>query len=316
MSFAVNIGQTVFAGILLIGKPKADTGNPYLLRCYLIMLKISFFGKTDVGLERTNNEDAFSICPEKGFCLVADGMGGEAAGEVASRIFEETAVEVFSETGGALEKIFGQIGRLLGFPEKLPSNDLSSETDSPVDAARFSRSKEETLALIRKAFSLSNKRILKHVGQHPEHRGMGCTAEVLAFFNQGFVFGHIGDSRIYRFKDGEMKQISRDHSFVQKQIDAGIITPEQAKTHSYRNVILRAVGIEKNLFPDFESGTIESGDIFLLCSDGLNDMVEDMQIQEVLASKVSGELKTDQLIDLAKSGGGIDNITVVLCEIS
>ncbi|OQX27614.1 MAG: hypothetical protein BWK80_04445 [Desulfobacteraceae bacterium IS3] len=280
------------------------------------MLKISFFGKTDVGLERTNNEDAFSICPEKGFCLVADGMGGEAAGEVASRIFAETAVEVFSETGGALEKILGQISRLLGFPEKLPSNDLSSETDSPVDAAKFSRSKEETLSLIECAFRLSNKRILKHVRQYPEHRGMGCTAELLAFFNQGFVFGHIGDSRIYRFKDGECPQISRDHSFVQKQIDAGIISPEQARTHPYRNVILRAVGIEKNLNPDFESGEIFPGDIFLLCSDGLSDMVEDMQIQEVLASEDGLAEKADKLVDLAKAAGGVDNITLVLCEIS
>lgn len=241
------------------------------------MPNILFFGKTDVGLKRKRNEDTFVVSPELGFCLAADGMGGAAAGELASRIFAETTNTVFSGSNG--------------------------------------RNEAETLTLVRKSFVVANQRILEHAEQNAEHKGMGCTAELVAFANGGFVLGHIGDSRTYRLRDGQLGQLTRDHSFVQDQINQGLITPEQAKQHHLRNVILRAVGVTENLAPDLLNGKALSGDIFLLCSDGLTDMVDDALIQRVLSSPSPLLQKTDELIEAANSAGGNDNITVVLSEI-
>ncbi len=238
------------------------------------MLQISFFGKTDTGLKRPNNEDAFIIKPESGFCAVADGMGGAAAGELASSIFIETAADVFSRYKG--------------------------------------RSEKETVDLVQKAFSLSNTKILNHTVQNPDHKGMGCTAELLAFSEQGFVIGHVGDSRIYRYRNKKLEQLTKDHSLVQEQIDQGLIKPEQAMTHPMRNIILRAVGIKEGIALDILRGGKKFGDLFLLCSDGLTDMVADTDMQEELSLHGSLSHKTDKLIESAKSAGGNDNITVVL----
>jgi len=241
------------------------------------MSEITFFGKSDVGLKRTNNEDDFVISPELGFCLAADGMGGAAAGELASRFFSETATEVFSGSDR--------------------------------------RSGKETLDLVQKVFSFANKRILDHVKESAHHQGMGCTAELVAFSDEGFVLGHIGDSRTYRLRDGQLKQLTQDHSFVQEQIDQGLITPDEARKHHLRNVILRAVGVNDNLALDLLRGKTYPGDLFLLCSDGLTDMIDDSLVHQVLSSAASLPQKADALIDSAKSAGGDDNITVVLSEV-
>ena len=238
------------------------------------MLQTSFFGKSDTGLMRPNNEDAFIIKPESGFCAVADGMGGAAAGELASLIFIETAAEIF-------------------FKYK-------------------DRSEKKTVELIQKVFSLSNTRILDHTVRNPDHKGMGCTAELLAFYGKKFVIGHVGDSRIYRYRNNQLKQLTKDHSLVQEQIDQGLIKPEQAMTHPMRNVIMRAVGIKESVALDILKGENKSGDLFLLCSDGLTDMVNDKVILETLSLPGTLSHKTDKLIESAKSAGGNDNITVVL----
>jgi len=241
------------------------------------MSKIALAGRTDVGLKRSKNEDTFIVRPELNFCLVADGMGGAAAGELASRFFAETALEVF----------------------------LNNKN----------RTDEQMPTLVQKSFSMANKKILDHVKVEPAHQGMGCTAELMAFIDGGFVLGHIGDSRTYRFRDGELKQMTKDHSLVQNMVDKGMITPEQARTHSHRNVILRAVGIEKNISLDLIKGKTLSGDIYILCSDGLTDMVEDTLIKEVLLSNISLPQKVEGFIELAKLAGGSDNITVVLSKV-
>jgi protein phosphatase len=157
--------------------------------------------------------------------------------------------------------------------------------------------------------------MLSHVEKHPDHEGMGCTAELVGFFNEGFVLGHMGDSRTYRLRNGELKQLSKDHSLVQDQTDKGLITADEARNHPMRNVILRAVGIKQELALDLVSGKTLSGDLLLLCSDGLTDMVDDSVIQEVLSSMIELAQKADRLVELAKSGGGHDNITVVLSEV-
>jgi len=241
------------------------------------MPNIAFFGKSDIGLKRTNNEDIFVVSHELEFCLAADGMGGAAAGDLASHIFAETATEVFSGS--------------------------------------CSRSEKESLELVRESFTSANKRILEHAAQNIKHKGMGCTAELMAFSNGSYVLGHIGDSRTYRLRDGQLKQLTQDHSFVQNQINQGLITPEEAKKHHLRNVILRAVGVSDNLSLDLLRGKVLPGDLFLLCSDGLTDMVEDSLILQVLSSPMSLPQKADGLIGAAKFSGGSDNITVVLSEI-
>lgn len=241
------------------------------------MSEIISFGKSDVGLRRSNNEDSFVLKPELGLFAVADGMGGAASGEVASRIFCDTALEVFS-----------------GIRQQ-------SEAD--------------TVESIQKTFQLSHEKILSSSQQNPVHKGMGCTAEMAGFCNNNYVIGHVGDSRTYLYRQGQLRQVTRDHSLVQEQIDQGLISKIEARTHSMKHVILRAVGTSESLALDIIKGKIIPGDIFLLCSDGLSDMVEDDVIQQTLASSLNLEKKAGQLIDSAKSAGGYDNITVLLCEI-
>jgi len=236
-----------------------------------------FAGKTDIGLKRENNEDAFSLNPELDFCLAADGMGGAAAGEVASKIFAEATVEVFSDNAH--------------------------------------RSEKEILYRVHKAYSHANQKILEHVAQQPDHQGMGCTAEILAFYDEGFILGHIGDSRTYRLRNGHLEQLTQDHTFVQQQLQAGLISADQIKHHPMRNLIFRAVGIKDELTIDLLKGKTCPEDLFLLCSDGLTDMLSDDQIQDILDVDTHINRKAEELIQTAKAAGGYDNITVVLVAI-
>ena len=241
------------------------------------MAIITCVGKSDVGLKRPNNEDALILLPESGVVTVADGMGGRASGEVASRIFVDTVREVFDGVG-------------------IPPG-------------------QETDELVRMAYLLANERILRRGKEMPEHRGMGCTAELMVFSGDAFVVGHVGDSRTYLFRQEELRQITRDHTVVQEQLDHGLITPAEVRRHPHRHVILRAVGTGDSLAIDLVRGKCLPGDLFLLCSDGLYDMVEDDSIREVLSLPLDLERKAEKLIATAKAGGGHDNITVVLAEV-
>ncbi len=237
-----------------------------------------FAGKTDIGLKRQNNEDAFSLSPEQDFVLVADGMGGAAAGEVASKIFAETALEIFSDNAN--------------------------------------RSEKEILYRVQKAYRIANEKMLAHVTQHPRHRGMGCTAELLAFFGEGFIHAHIGDSRTYRLRNEHLEKLTQDHTLVQQQYQEGLISADQVKTHPMRNVIFRAVGVAEELTIDMLTGKTYPEDLFLLCSDGLTDMIHDDQIQDILSCNIDLNQKSERLIECAKEAGGLDNITVVLVAIT
>jgi protein phosphatase len=241
-------------------------------------MKIISSGKTDIGLRRKNNEDAYFVSPDLDFVVVADGIGGSEAGEIASSIFIEAAREVFEQKSQLFES--------------------------------------ETSLLIREVFQLGNERILAHAEKHPNFHGMGCTAEVIAFANECYIVGHVGDSRTYLLRDGELRQITRDHSLVQNQVEQGLISPEEAKKHYLRNIILRAVGINSAIELDIIRGKILPSDIFLLCSDGLTDMVDDNSIQDTLSSTAVLTDKVEQLIASANLSGGNDNITVVLCAVS
>ena len=234
------------------------------------------YGATHVGRKRTNNEDSFAMRMDLGFCAVADGMGGAAAGETASRLFTEHAVEIFSH------------------------GSRHGEDDN-----------EE---LVRNAFLRANQAIISHVDNYPLDAGMGCTGELLVIADDNYVIGHVGDSRIYLFRDGELMQLTHDHSIIQMQIDEGLLTREEAKTHPLRNVILRAVGASEDLAVDVIRGIAYPNDVFLLCSDGLTSMVEDSDLKRILSLDEVFPGKVERLIDEANSNGGLDNITVVLVQ--
>ncbi|MFO7713064.1 Stp1/IreP family PP2C-type Ser/Thr phosphatase [Desulfosarcina sp.] len=238
---------------------------------------VIYHGATDVGNVRTNNEDIFFISEAGQYCLVADGMGGAAAGEVASQIFADTAKAVFAGHDGLSE--------------------------------------ENTIARVQTTFKLANEKILKHVGRNPHDQGMGCTAELLAFSKNSFIIGHVGDSRTYRLKNNTLKQLTKDHSLVQEQLDQGLISPEEARHHAMRNVILRAVGVNASVALDILKGKKNPGDLFLLCSDGLTDMIEEIAVLAALRAEGSLREKTAALIRLAKQAGGKDNVTVLLSTI-
>ncbi len=245
------------------------------------MAKIDCYGKTDAGRKRHNNEDAFFIKPDLGVLTVVDGMGGVAFGEVASQIFEKTTLEVF----------------------------LKAEKTS----------EQKTLKLVNKlvkeSFELANKNIMNHAAKNPSHLGMGCTAELIAFHHRMFVLGHVGDSRTYLYRKRKLEQITRDHSLVQDQIDLGFLTEHTAKKSPYRNIVLRAVGVQEPFSLDVIEEECMRGDVFLLCTDGLTDMVEDYEIKKVLSLRLKLHEKVEHLISLANSAGGKDNITVALCEV-
>jgi len=241
------------------------------------MKKMETYGQTDIGLKRTSNEDVFLVDSHNGFCLLADGMGGEAAGEIASSIFAKSVCETFSQS----------LNRLT----------LSASE------------------LVQMAFQTANSRIFDYAAKHSEYKGMGCTAEILMLSDDELVVGHIGDSRTYRFKNGKLRQLTRDHSLVQEKVEQGLITADEAKTHPLRNVISRAVGISHNLSLDIIRIKLQDNDLFLICSDGLTDMVSDDKIHDVLATNTDSKEKAQILVDLALKAGGFDNITVVLCRI-
>jgi serine/threonine protein phosphatase PrpC len=240
------------------------------------MLDITSFGATDIGLRRSQNEDAYTVVPERGFLAVADGMGGAAAGEVASRIFIDTTLDVLS---------------------------CSPATE------------QDAIVLVQDAFRRANEKIREYSTGDARFKNMGCTAEVLTFHNEGFVLGHVGDSRTYLHRKGKLRQLTRDHSLVQEQLEQGLLAPDQARRHSLRNVIFRAVGQSESLAVDLIRGRGLSNDIFLLCTDGLHDMVDDEIIRDILAVQEGIPAKTAKLIEAARSAGGYDNITVVVCEV-
>lgn len=240
------------------------------------MVRISCAGKSDVGRKRSNNEDALIIRSDLGFLAVSDGMGGAASGEVASSLFVNTALELMST----------------GSP-----NGIGAE-------------------LIQKTFLVANDRILKEARENPLHQGMGCTAELLSFQDQNYILGHVGDSRTYLLRGGKLRQVTKDHSLVQEQLDRGLITSSEARTHSMRNVIVRAVGVGQTLAVDIIRGKTQEGDLFLLCSDGLTDMIEDEAIYRLLTLPVDLEMRATKLVEASNAAGGHDNITVALCEVA
>jgi protein phosphatase len=238
---------------------------------------ITCAGRTDVGIIRSGNEDNFLMVPDKGVFIVADGMGGHAAGEVAS----EMAVRVIAR----------EIGSLQGL------ND------------------EQVAERVRLSIRAANGAIFERTLTEHDKRGMGTTVTALTLFANRFLIGQVGDSRAYLLRDGKLAQVTKDHSYVQEQVDAGYLTPEQARTHPYSNVITRCVGANADVMPDVYVGSVRKSDLFLLASDGLTGMLEDPQLAEIMKNGLEPQQQVDTLIEEANRHGGLDNITAIMVRI-
>jgi protein phosphatase len=244
--------------------------------------------------------------PEIGLFSVADGMGGAAAGEIASKYFIETARTVFGIANGTHR---------------------DGGADGP-DAA-ISPEVADYESLVKKVFTEASRLIAEHAVQHPHDEGMGCTADLLVIHENDYVIGHVGDSRVYLLREGNLRQLTKDHSLVQLQVDSGTLTPEEARAHPKKNILLQVLGggtgraggsamnaSDTQVPFDVLRGKALEQDIFLLCSDGLTDMMEDAEIREILVSHKSLQHKVLKLIEKALAAGGRDNVTVVLCEVA
>lgn len=241
-------------------------------------MKFTCAGRTDVGVIRSGNEDNYLIVPERGVFIVADGMGGHAAGEVAS----EMAVKIIAQE-----------------LEGIPGSSDAQAAD-----------------VMRQAIREANGAIFSRTLSEQDKRGMGTTATAMIINGTRYLIGQVGDSRAYVFRDRRLAQLTKDHSYVQEQVDAGYLTPEQARTHPYSNVITRCVGANSEVAPDVYAGTLRTDDIYLLTSDGLTGMLEDHDLLHIMNSHAGSPARmVDTLIAEANHRGGLDNITAIIVRI-
>ena len=228
---------------------------------------------------RSGNEDSFAVQAdhERGLFVVADGMGGHAAGEVAS----EMAVQI-------LQRELAEV------------RDLESAAASERVAGALKR---------------ANKAIHDRTIAEVDKQGMGTTASVLIIAGRRYLIGQVGDSRVYLLRDGALRQLTKDHSYVQEQVDAGFLTPEQARNHPYSNVITRCVGASDSVEPDTYGGEVRPGDVFLVASDGLTGMVDDRRLAYFLSLPIDPRKIVDAMIKEANARGGLDNITAIVIRV-
>jgi len=225
--------------------------------------------------------------PARGLVVLADGMGGYNAGEVASGM-------ATTLIGGELAGVLARANLRRAAPE-------GQECAGTMVAAEIAR---------------ANAAIYQAAQSQPQYAGMGTTLVMAVFFDNAICLAHIGDSRCYRYRDGRLEAITRDHSLLQEQIDIGMITPEEARRSQNRNLVTRAVGVDPVVEAEVHEYDTLSGDIYLLCSDGLNDMVEDADIELTLrAMSANLELAATQLVQMANDNGGRDNVSVILVKV-
>ena len=240
---------------------------------------------TDSGLIRSHNEDAVFANAELGIALLADGMGGYKAGEVASSM----AMTVLSSNFGRLIPTLGAgvAGSVLAAEELLASE-----------------------------VAAANSAIYNAAIHQPQYAGMATTLVVAWFYDNRMIVGHLGDSRLYRLRGERFEQLTRDHSLLQEQLDSGMITVEEARYSQNKNLVTRALGVDPLVEPEIHDHVAQAGDIYLLCSDGLNDMVEDEEIGLILQTLGSNlALAADQLVQMANDNGGRDNVSVILVKV-
>src|SRR5499426_2925585 len=240
---------------------------------------------THSGMVRSHNEDSIAADATFGLAVLADGMGGYNAGEVASGI--------------AVELIKVELKKALG-----------EKNSEKLDGASVER-------LIADHGARANTAIYQAAQSHPQYAGMGTTLVVALWHDNRMVVGHIGDSRLYRWRGGTLEQVTRDHSLLQEQIDSGMITKEQARHSQNKNLVTRAVGIDPQVEAEVHTYTVQQGDIYVLCSDGLSDMVSDEDMQLTLSSlQTNLSLAAQQLVQQANDNGGRDNVSVILVRVA
>jgi len=243
---------------------------------------------TDPGLVRSHNEDSVACEPDCGLVVLADGMGGYNAGEVASGI--------------AVSVIATEIKHRLLKTQPVQIDEATGE--------------ELGMSLLRQYIQKANVSIFQAAQSQPQYSGMGTTIVTGLFYDDRVSVGHVGDSRMYRLRGESLEAITRDHSWLQEQIDSGLISPEEARLSKNKNLVTRAVGIAEDVEEEIHVHDVMVGDIYLLCSDGLNDMVTDEDIQSVLyAMQGNLALAAEQLVQMAKDNGGRDNVSVILVKV-
>jgi protein phosphatase len=248
-------------------------------------MRIEVAGNTHVGMKRNHNEDNYLILPDQNLCCVADGMGGHSSGEIASKIAVDELGEFF----------------------RMTAEDQDATWPFKMDKAR--NYDENRLAT---GIKLANKSIFDKASSDLKFKGMGTTIVSLHFTQGAAYVGHVGDSRVYFFRQGVLTQVTEDHSLLNDYLKAKKLTPEEIENFPHKNVIVRALGMKETVVVDVSKVEPQQGDVFLLCSDGLSGMVTDPQMQEVLARTPELDKACSQLIDLANAAGGNDNVTCVL----
>lgn len=250
-------------------------------------IEFKCFATTDTGRRRPHNEDAYVCDPDIGIFLIADGMGGENFGEVASSLTADHFIDII--------KPF------------MIDDDMTIPFDHTDDEDYF-------LQTLKHAANETNKAVMAFAEENQSHKGMGSTLTAVIFHNQIFYVVHVGDSRLYRFDGKILYQETEDHTRVQEMVNKELLTQEDARFHPDRHIITRCVGRQKRMKPDIFALDISFNSIYLICSDGLNDMITDLAITEILETTESLELAGQALINLANENGGKDNITVVLFQ--
>lgn len=247
------------------------------------MTTLTMAGLTDPGRLRSHNEDCIVLQPEIGLVVLADGMGGHNAGEVASRVAVDVVVRHC-------------VNALAAAPDPAAGHDpeaCSHELHGAIEAA--------------------NTAIHEMARHHPEYAGMGSTVVAALFQDGALCVAHVGDSRLYRLRDGRLELLTGDHSVVQELLNRGLLTPEQARQSASKNLVTRALGVEARVQIDIGAHATGPGDLYLLCSDGLNDVLTDMQIEHLLAMHgADPNAAARRLVDAANQSGGPDNISVIL----
>jgi serine/threonine protein phosphatase PrpC len=249
--------------------------------------RVRFAGKTDIGLVRAHNEDSLLIPREMALAVVSDGMGGHAAGDVASRITVETIDAYYRDTARSGPQTW---------PFKLPSLELEKQRMSV-------------------AIQLANSNIFDTAAADGAKKGMGCTVDAI-FFNQGrFFIGHVGDSRVYRIRDGRIVMLTEDHSLLNDYLRMKELSGDEGVNFPQKNVVVRALGLADQVHVDVIADAFRVGDVFLLCSDGLSGMLDDRVILEIITARDSLDVSCNELIKAANDAGGNDNITAILIRI-
>jgi serine/threonine protein phosphatase PrpC len=251
-------------------------------------MRVRFAGDTNVGMKRAHNEDALYLPESERLAIVADGMGGHASGEVASRLAVETISGFFRTT---------QDEQQLTWPFKM-------DRGHRYDINRLVTS-----------IKLANLKIHEQAQRDPRCHGMGTTVISALFLDDALIVGHVGDSRLYRYRDERLDQLTEDHSLLNDYIKMKHLSPDEIAAFPHKNVIVRALGMRDTVQVDIHVDVPRMGDTYLLCSDGLSGMIADSQLAEIMARQQDLDQACDELIGVANRNGGLDNVTAILVRV-